>query len=168
MIELLVALAIGGILLSLALPSFKTFLGNNEIATTTNDFVYSLQTARSEAIKRSQNSGLCASSSPLAAAASCDVGAAYTDGWIVYVDDNNNSLRDLAEDVIHRAEPRSGAFAFTPDAVFALQVYFDASGNSVNGAGIPLSGQINVDFAGGSEVRNINVSANGRIFTDAP
>ena len=52
LIELMMTLAIAGILAVLALPSFTKSLKNNCMTTTTNNLVTSLQLAKSEAVKR--------------------------------------------------------------------------------------------------------------------
>ena len=52
LIELMMTIAIAGILAVLALPSFTKSLKNNCMTTTTNNLVTSLQLAKSEAVKR--------------------------------------------------------------------------------------------------------------------
>ena len=52
LIELMITIAIVGILTALALPEFTKLLKNNCMTTTTNNLVTSLQLAKSEAVKR--------------------------------------------------------------------------------------------------------------------
>ena len=52
LIELMMTIAIAGILAVLALPGFTKSLKNNCMTTTTNNLVTSLQLAKSEAVKR--------------------------------------------------------------------------------------------------------------------
>jgi type IV fimbrial biogenesis protein FimT len=52
LIELMITVSILGILLGIGLPSFVTFINNNKITAEANSLIYSLQMARSEAIKR--------------------------------------------------------------------------------------------------------------------
>ena len=47
-VELLVTISIVAVLLSVGLPSFVTFVSNNQISSATNDLVYSIHMARSE------------------------------------------------------------------------------------------------------------------------
>jgi len=54
-IELMVTVAIVGILLSVALPSYRELVMNNCLTTGANTLVSSLQFARSEAVKRKTN-----------------------------------------------------------------------------------------------------------------
>ena len=52
LIELMITIAVVGVLTALALPSFTKSLKNNCMTTTTNNLVTSLQLAKSEAVKR--------------------------------------------------------------------------------------------------------------------
>lgn len=79
LIELIVVLAISAILIGFAVPSMQSFMGDSEMSSTNNEFVYGLQTARSEAIKRAGPVALCASTDSLADEPSCS-GADYARG----------------------------------------------------------------------------------------
>jgi len=52
-IELMVTLAIAGVLIGLALPAFNTFVAQRTLTAQVNDFLVGVQYARSEAIRRS-------------------------------------------------------------------------------------------------------------------
>ena len=168
LIELMVALAIGAVIMAVALPSFGTFMANSRMAATNNALVYSIQVARSTSMERLTPTGVCVSTAPTANEPSCAIGESYNQGWIVYADDNANGSRDNGEDILDRIEPPGPAFAFTPSTVFANQIYFSEEGASINVAGVPVSGTINVDYGDGQQVRLITVSANGRVSTETP
>jgi len=168
MLEILITLVVGSILLAVAIPSFQRLMDSNQLTATTNTLVFSLQTARSEAIKRAVPAGVCTSSNPLEDAAACTAGSGYVAGWIAYVDSNNNGSRDNDEDLIMAVEDRGNGFTITPDGQFQDQVYFDASGGSANLGGVPLAGNILIAYGDGSEQREVQVSANGRISTTTP
>lgn len=165
MLELLIALAIAAILLGLAVPSLQSFMSSSEMSATNNRFVYSLQTARSEAIKRSASVGLCPSINPLADEPACG-GGDYAKGWIVFVDSDGSGLRSATDEVVLQSEATSSAFTFTADTAFADRIYFTGSGTSANPVGIPLSGNVRIDYKGGGAKRDVNVAANGRITAD--
>jgi type IV fimbrial biogenesis protein FimT len=80
LIELLVTITVGGILLGLAVPAFRSFLQNDKLMTEANSLVISLAAARAEAIKQDVAGGVsvCASSD----AATCN-SANWAQGWIV-------------------------------------------------------------------------------------
>ena len=54
LIELLMGLAIAALLMTLALPSFTSFLRDSEIRSSTESLVNGLKVARSEAVRRNQ------------------------------------------------------------------------------------------------------------------
>ena len=166
LIELLVTLAIAGILLAVGLPSFQDFMANSRMAEVNNSLVSSIQLARSQSVNKLQAAGVCTSNSPLDDNATCDPGSGYQSGWIVYVDDNRNGSREMAEEIVHRQEPISAAFAFTPDAIYQNQIYFNDSGASVNPAGAPASGSVKLVYGNALKTRVITVSANGRVSTE--
>ena len=89
LIELMIALAIVGILLMVAVPSFREAMMNVRISAQTNDLLTDLSVARSEAVKRNLPVLLCTSTN----GQSC--GGRWSDGWIVFVDaDNSASVTD--------------------------------------------------------------------------
>ncbi len=165
LIELMITLAVGSILLAVAIPSFQSLMTSNKLTATTNTLVFSLQTARSEAIKRALPAGVCTSSNSQDPEASCSNGSGFVGGWIAYVDDNNNGSRDVGEDIVMAVEDRGPGFTISPDGMFVDQVYFDEAGGSTNPVGVPLSGEIEIAYAGGSETRSVQISATGRIST---
>ena len=165
-IELLVTLVIAGTLVAIGLPSFGSLMERTKLTNTTNDYIYSLHKARSEAVKRVTGAGLCPSTNSMATDAACDDGAPYSSGWLVYADEDNNRVFDAGEEILHRIESRSTGFTFTSSDVFVNQVYFDESGNSVNVADVPIYGTINITYAGGTLGRNVIVSANGRVISE--
>ncbi len=55
LIELMITLAIAGILAMIAVPNFSSTVKNNRLTTQANDLVSSLNYARSEAIRRGAN-----------------------------------------------------------------------------------------------------------------
>jgi len=168
LLELLIALAIGAILLGVAVPSFQSLMTKNQLTATTNTLVYSLQTTRSEAVKRAVAAGVCTSKNSLDADATCTPGSGYATGWIAYIDNDGNGQRNDEEEIIMAVEDRGPAFTITADQQFRDQIYFDDAGGSSNNAGVPLAGNINISYGDGSSKRIVQVSANGRISTTDP
>lgn len=96
LIELLVTLAVAAILLSVAVPSFRTFIQNAKINNAADGFLAAIQQARSEAITRGDPVLLCRTGDASSDASSLSCGANepdgssnqtndWTPGWIMYV-----------------------------------------------------------------------------------
>ena len=85
LIELMIVIAIAAILMTLAAPSFSLMINNSKVTSATNEFIGSLNLARSEALKRSNNVSVCKSNIAFTA---CDTTASTftTNGWIVFTD----------------------------------------------------------------------------------
>ena len=81
----MVTLAVAGILITVAIPSFSTTIKNNRLTTQTNELITTLNYARSEAIKRGANVSVDSS----------DASANWHNGWVVK-DSDNNILRNFA------------------------------------------------------------------------
>jgi len=165
--ELVVTVVIVGILLSVAVPSFQSLMSNSQIVSTTNDFVSSINLARSEAIKRGGLAAVCPSADPLSASAVCGTNTAWTSGWVAFADDDGDGQRDTDEDLLVQHDARSNGFTFTPDTAFLNLINFNSDGTTVNTTGTPLSGTVVVKY-GDDQTRNISISASGRISTVTP
>lgn len=79
LIELMVTVAVLGVLAALAAPSFNEAILSNKLTSYANNFVASSTLARSEAIKRNVIVKLCRSSDGLTCASS----GGWQQGWIV-------------------------------------------------------------------------------------
>lgn len=74
LVELLIAVVVVGVLLSLAAPSFSGFIANQQVKTASNDLFSAFTYARSEAVKRNQSASLQA------------IGGDWVNGWRVVFD----------------------------------------------------------------------------------
>lgn len=100
--ELIAVVSIVAISASLAVPSFRETIRNNRIITTSNDVLTGLTLARTEAIRRNQTVTICGSSDPEAAVPSCVGTGAWTDGWVVFVDADNNTQPTNAAEIVRK------------------------------------------------------------------
>jgi prepilin-type N-terminal cleavage/methylation domain-containing protein len=85
MMELMITLAVAGIILGLAVPNLQEFRRNNRMSNTANDMLAAIVKARGEAMRRQRTVVVCPSSNPNAAEPTCGVWAAAV-GWIIFVD----------------------------------------------------------------------------------
>jgi type IV fimbrial biogenesis protein FimT len=81
LLELMIALAIAGIVGALAVPAFGTWLAGQQVQGRAEALLYALDLARSEAIKRGDRVDVCPGDG------GCDAGAVpWEGGWVVVPD----------------------------------------------------------------------------------
>ena len=85
LIELMVALAIGVILLTLGVPAFQNMMQGNQATGAANDLLGAIRLARSEAVNRAAPVSLCAKEKPDQADLSCTNGK-WKNGWLLFTD----------------------------------------------------------------------------------
>ncbi len=104
LMELMVTLAIAAAVIGIGVPSYREFSRNSRMVSVANDILGGVLTARTEAIKRQLTSGgisICPSSDPGASVPACLSSATRNfDGWLVFVDKNNDCDRSSDEEVI--------------------------------------------------------------------
>jgi type IV fimbrial biogenesis protein FimT len=108
LMELMVVLALAGIMIGLAVPSMRQFARNGRLTTAANDMLHAFSLARTEALKRqSGRVTVCATTDPNAAPnhLSCSYGA--MSGWVVFVDANSSGQFDNGEEVLARGAAHS-------------------------------------------------------------
>jgi len=157
LIELMVALAAGAIILTVAIPSFATLMERNRIGSAADQLYTSLATARGEALKRRSAVRVCPSSD----SANCRNDGIWSDGWLVFSDGDGNGQPDVAADIIKAVPPTSLAEGIGLGCDNALEdgVTFAASGTAWGDAG---SFRIcHSDSSAPS--REVSIAAGGRI-----
>jgi type IV fimbrial biogenesis protein FimT len=88
LMQLIITIAIVGVLTRLAVPLFQYVTTTNRIANEINGLLGDLEFARSSAVTQGTSVTVCVSANPTAATPSCSSGALsappWTTGWIVY------------------------------------------------------------------------------------
>lgn len=100
--ELMVTSAISAVLVASALPSFRSNILNNRLATYTNRLVADVQLGRSEALRRGVPIILCPSANPGAAVPACQ-NDGWASGWLLFASGDANSTFDSGTDTLIRA-----------------------------------------------------------------
>jgi len=99
LVELMIALALGGLMVSLAVPGYRDWIASYQLASHAEALAYSLTLARSEAIKRGYRVNLCRAPDGV----HCADNAGWEAGWLVYVDADRDG-RNADDEPVLRAE----------------------------------------------------------------
>ncbi len=110
LVELMVVVALGGILLGVSTASYKYVTNANRMSTEVNALLGDLMLARSEAIKQGVNVVVCPTNS---GATSCNGTTSWQTGWIVFSDpDGDYAYTAGTNDALVRVQ---SAFTVTSD-----------------------------------------------------
>lgn len=105
LVEMLVTLAIMGILLAAATPAFVSMVREDRLVSEINLLLADIHLARLEAIKRNQDVVLCRSADGRDCERSSTMRADWSIGWIVYVNPDQDKQRDPGEPLLRVREP---------------------------------------------------------------
>jgi len=153
LIELLVTLSIAAILLTVAVPSYITFIQNNRLVSQANDFVTMLNYARSEAVKRNQSITVCSRSTDN----SCAGSTIWDSGLLVFADNNGNGTVDAGDTVLQVRQALEGSNTLRAGA--QTRVTYQANGFST---GFNDTFRL-CDARGTASARAITVTAQGHV-----
>ncbi len=87
LVELMLAIVVAAILLTVAVPSFTSVIRNNRMAAAVNALSGAIQLTRMEAIRRNARVSLCKS----ADGSACTNNGGLEQGWIVFAEDGTTS-----------------------------------------------------------------------------
>ncbi len=169
LIELVVVIAILGVLLASAVPSFVKFASNHRASTAVNDLLHGIALARSEALKRSRRVYLA----PIA--------GRWHNGWAVFVDRNDNRAFDApmagsGDELIARHDALPASIVISNPSGSAREPFTDSGSPPrpyvmFDGHGFPRqrNGALNIgsivvtDVTGsGSTIRTLCLASSGR------
>jgi type IV fimbrial biogenesis protein FimT len=155
LMELMVSITVLGILLAVAVPSFLEIVRNNRLVSQNNEFIGSLNLARSEALKRSGSVSVCASADQ----ATCSGSTDWTTGWIVFNDVTGNGTFDGADELLQVADAAPAEFTMNATRSF---VRFASTGMAPSGI---ENFELFRSGCTGLHARRINVNMVGRVST---
>lgn len=122
LIEMLVTVAIAGILLAISTPYFTEIITNNKTQSYSSELSMALFLAQNEAIKR----GVQVTVKPNATG----TGYKWQGGWTIFSDNNGNGTQDGTDELIQSYTDADSAYTLkSKDSVFASYVGFSATGS---------------------------------------
>jgi type IV fimbrial biogenesis protein FimT len=132
--ELLIVMAIVGILATLAVPSFQRLIQANAITGGVEMFMADLRYTRSESIRRGGGVVMCRSDAPEKASPTCGTGSklSWQSGWIVFHDLDDNMKKSSAEPLLRVQAPLTGIDSIAEPGA-ATTFKFMPTGRSIGG-----------------------------------
>lgn len=111
LLELMVVIAIIGILMAISVPFYRDIINPSRIAAEIDLMIGSLQFARAEAIKQGLPVTVCASTN----GTTCSTSTAWRNGWIVFSDSNANAVVNNGEELLRVQTTFAGNDTFNAD-----------------------------------------------------
>lgn len=154
LVELLVTLSIGSVIVQTGVTSMSSLMTSNLLATQANSVMSKIFIARSEAVKRNERVTMRR------------LNDLWEDGWITFVDSNNNGLRDEAEPILAEQGKLPGKLTLRGNRPLQQYVSYVGSGQSQKTTGAMQAGRFMLcDQSGESQpqhARAIVISTTGR------
>ncbi|WP_269141066.1 GspH/FimT family pseudopilin [Steroidobacter gossypii] len=157
LVELMVTIAIAGILLAVAVPSFNQLMVTNRLTAQANEMVAAMNFARSEAIKRNTRISFCRASS--STATNCAATAASWRNWIVTQGDGTVVRRGVVNTFEGGISVQS---TLTGD-----RVTFGADGLARTGTAIITNQRISICAPRDRAGRRVVLGAGSRLSTES-
>jgi type IV fimbrial biogenesis protein FimT len=100
--ELMVTVAILGVMAAVAMPNYQQLILNSRMTTQANEFLTMLNFTRSEAVKRNTRVTICKSNNGTSCLVNpaTDLTASWQPGWIVFVDGGAAGILDGTDTIL--------------------------------------------------------------------
>ncbi len=121
-VELMLAVAIAAILIAVAAPSFRSTIENNGVLAISDDLITSLRYAREEALRQGLPISMCASSDQNTCTGT------WSQGWIVFIDEDTNGTLNGADTIISAKQEVPGNYVLTLTGESTAYFRFDDQG----------------------------------------
>lgn len=158
--EMLVVVAIAGVLLTIAVPAMTATRDSVKLGVASDAFLSGMYLARAEAISRTSTVVLCKSGN----GSSCTLTGGWEQGWIVFRDDNSNGQRDDTEAIVAQGVLPEG-FKLTGNASVTKYVAFTPTGSAKLVGGGFQAGTLTLckHSVSGGQARQIVLNVAGRV-----
>lgn len=151
LIELMIAISLLAIVLTMGVPAYQTFVQNARATTQANELVTAINFTRAEAVKRGARVSICPSSDH----ANCNGGTDWTVGWMVFVDTSSGTGNPDVGEVLRVWDGPSGSATINGPQ----NVQFRAIGDVVTD---PDDFSLEMANCTGDNAREITINAAGR------
>ncbi len=127
LLEALIALVILSIAVAIAVPSFTQLIAKKQVESSIIQIAQALNLARSEAVARNTPASACPRTGN-----SC--GGDWSEGVLVFIDDNQNGAQDAGEVVVGNAEADFSRLTFTINNYGNSVTYLADGSVNINGS----------------------------------
>lgn len=164
LLEVLVVLALLVVLLSLAAPELLGFRQLHQMQSRAEHLQSSLMLARSEALRRQQRVTVCVRQDNLANVPidDCDQAGTWDQGWVVFVDVNDNALRDGSETVLLVQTALPDFMSLKGNATVDRYVSYGPEGRSQSKTDAFQAGTLTLCASGQAHVWRVVINAIGK------
>lgn len=154
LVELIVTISIAGILISIAIPSFTSLINSTRLTTYANEWVASLNLARSEAVKRGVQISIRRKGG---------TNQNWDSGWDVFTDVNGNGALDAVDTLLKTYPALTNGFTLrTGTATYQAFAAYLPSGLILNPNLIADTFRLCDHSANTATSRAIEINAMGR------
>lgn len=156
LIELMIAVGLTGLLLSMAVPALDIFVSNARQTGAINDFVSTIHQARSTAVTTNTRVTIC----PSAGGTDCEA-VGWNNGWIMFADPNSDRNVDVDETILSVTGPVEGLTLQSGE--FATFLMYRPNGRVMNASLNGSSGAFTVcDKRGAGHAKVMIIDLSGR------
>lgn len=167
LLELMITIAVLGILLGVGVPSFMGVIHTNRLATSTNELVTALHAVRTEAIKRGHRVTLCKSPDGNA----CTTNGNWSQGWIIFDDPNHNASVDTGETILRVGQAAPAGITITGNDSVTNYASYASDSTAKLTTGAFQAGAIRIRMDSNwvtKNVRCLTINASGRLVITTP
>lgn len=155
LMELMMVVAIMGIVMGIAIPSIRSYTNNARIGNAVNDLILDFALARTEAARQGYVATVCRSSNQTACETS---GNNWAVGRIVFIDKDSDGVVDTGENIVRKTVAAANTLTITGSTTSLNRLSFAPSGVRTRGS----SDAYLTVCASGLVERRVTVSAAGR------
>lgn len=155
LIEVIVTIAIVGILASISGPSFSQMMRTNEVSSLSIEFVSALRLAQSESIRRGTR---------ITVAPYTSSSGEWKSGWDIFEDTANYGIKNTGEEIIKTFEKRKDKLTLTSaGSVFSTYITFIPNGTVQGNSGFNGSFRLCPTNSDIKIAQNIEIERSGNV-----
>lgn len=135
LVELLITVAVIGITLKIAIPSFRGMVVDARLSGQANDLLGSLKYTRSEAVKRNARVTMCKRATDITCAVTTTATADWKGGWLIFTDGGVQGVVDGTDTVLRVQNPLTNSTLIGDGNVTNFVSYVGTGQSSAAGGG---------------------------------